>query len=434
MKFFYCTILLLGLILTACAPVAVTSEPTQPLPTATFTPTELPSPTLSPTEALPTITPSPTPFGGSQSIIAHFYLPATAINADQQGLYLVTLNERQDPVLLKSFPSIALNHPLVKFSPDGHYLLVAPLYPTTNPEHMQKTLDIYEISTGEVHSLAPIDPDAEITEISWSPDGRWVMVMYYFFGGTANYIDLYQVVDGTKIGVNNAAFSGWLPDSSGILTQTDQYYLFDLAKRQLTPYLANPRTGNMRLMAILPEMDAALLQSGQDLYMVPQVSKFASPANWDMTLVENEAVLLGVIPEGSAYYSANFMVSPSENLLLVSDSPYQQDYYTHLYHLDGSEPVKLYSGIVPVAWSPDETAFLGIRFKDAPHRGAGNYSGTPHEVVYTIQPISNDLEPVELYSLPPTCGLWLDEARSFAQSRLMLDCVFSADKQDVFWE
>lgn len=185
----------------------------QPSPTITLTPSHAPTST-------PTPTASPTPIGGSFPQIAHFFLAANAQKPEQQGVYLAQPGGQADPGKLLSMPEVGLWYPLVKFSPDGNWLLVAPNYPKDEPASQTKSLDLIDISNGEVRALSPINPNVYVEQIDWSPNGRWAMVMYYIFGNNINQIDVYSVVSGEKISIGKGVFIGWLPDSTGVITQS----------------------------------------------------------------------------------------------------------------------------------------------------------------------------------------------------------------------
>ncbi len=407
---------------------------TRPSPTTTPTPTPMPTPAA-----------SPTPFGGSIPQIAHFFLGANAQKPEEQGVYLAQPGAKADPVKLLSMPEVGRWYPLVKFSPDGNWLLVAPNYPKDEPVAQTKSLELIDISNGEVRALSPINSNIYVEEIDWSPDGQWLMVMYYFFGDKLNQIDVYNFTSGEKIPIGKGVFVGWLPDSSGLITQLNSSIdLFSLETRQKKPYLPisilSRRLG-MTLLAILPEQDALLMLSGENLVLINDLSTLFTTGVWNFDAVQKNTLMLGKIPSGYSYWTSSTLFSPQKDRFLITGTTSERKHFTHIYTLDDPMEVLEYSDILAVAWSPNGQAFLGIQFKQVPYKGTFSVSRDPNEVIYVIQIINDAIKPVAIYNIPPTCGLVSknpSDGRTFNQRRFMTDCIalnnLHPNTQDVFWK
>lgn len=429
--------------LSACAPMAQPAESgsSHQEPPATLAPVQ-PTQTAAPTATLtPTPTASPTPIGGSIPKIAHFFLDANAQKPEEQGVYLALPGGHANPEKLLSMPEVGLWYPLLKFSPDGNWLLVAPNHPNDEPASQTKSLDLIDIFNGEVRTLSPINPNVHVEQIDWSPNGQWVMVMYYTFGNNINQIDVYSVVSGEKISVGKGDFIGWLPDSTGVITQLNASIdLFPLETRQKKPYLpisTLSRRSGMTPLALLPEHDALLMLSGDNLVIINGLSTLFTTGGWDFDAVPKNTIMLGKIPAGFSYWASSILFSPQKDRFLVTGATFERKYFAHIYTMDGLMEVLEYSDILAVAWSPDGLAFLGIEFNQVPYKGTFSVSNDPYEANYVIQPIDNSIKPVVIYNLPPTCGLLSEssfDGGTFNQHRFMASCITLKNTQDAIWK
>lgn len=441
-------LIFLIVVLAACSSGQYSSQPfsttqpsqtmsvnTQPSPTITSTPSPTPTST-------PTPTASPTPLGGSIPQIAHFFLAANAQKPEEQGVFLAHPGVEANPKKLLSMSDVGIWYPLLKFSPDGTWLLVAPNYPKDEPAAQTKTLDVINTTSGEVSALSSLNSNVYVEQIEWSPDGQWLMVMYYFFGKTADNIDLYNFSSGEKISVGQGVFIGWLPDSTGVIIQLNTSIdLFSMETRQKKPYLSisilSRRLG-MTKLAVLPEHDALLMRDGENLVFIPGLANLVEPARLDFDEIQKNMLTLGKIPPMG--YNSLPLISPTKDRLLITNkvNNLENNYSTYIYNLDGSMEVSEYPNLLAVAWSPDGQAFLGIQFKQVPYKGRFSVSRDPYEAIYVIQPIDGATKPVVIYNLPPTCGLLSEsssDGRTFNQRRAMLSCInYPNTQQDAIWK
>ncbi len=216
-------------------------------------------------------------------------------------------------------------------------------------------------------------------------------------------------------------------------------FLYDVKRGQSTPYLTIPgrmifakTKQNWFCLKVLPQLDAILMVSdGQELILIRHLSQLIEPAYWDIDAVLKDAVNLGKTP--NSVYDSFTILSLEKDKIMISGRAAKGETFTSIFSIDGTTPPVTFTGILGVAWAPDDQSFLGIKLTQSPSQGSG--SSTTNQPGYFIQPIRAGAAATPLYEIPPTCGLLskaLDPNRTFQERKIMSNCINDATAKRSF--